>query len=154
MNEPTEHPHPLPEPAPGAIGEPTDAPTENTELPASLERHSRKCQICRHPDREEIEQDYRDWIKASKIARRYNVDDSALHRHLRAVGLVSKRHENLRFVLDRILERGAEKPISGNTIIRAVKAYTCLTDDNKWVEPERKVIYLQADAIPKEAPKQ
>lgn len=114
------------------------------------ERHSRKCQICRHPDRKWIEQDYLDWFKAADIARNYQIDDSALHRHLRAAGLLSRRHENLRSALDRILERGVERPISGTTIIRAVKAYTCLTDDNRGVEPGKRVVHV-TKAMPEAA---
>jgi hypothetical protein len=145
VNEPIEQIGPLPPPAAGQLQ------PENKELPAHLERHIRKCQICRHPDREEMEQEYEDWVRVSRIARHYKVDDSSLHRHLTAVGLVAKRRNNVRVVLERILERGAEKPISGNTIIRAVKAYTCLRDGNKWVEPQRKVIYIHTDAASAEA---
>ena len=120
---------------------PCATPPENKAAPPSLERHRRKCAICRHPDRDEIEQQYVDWRSAAAIARRHKLDDSSLHRHLRAVGLISDRRSNLRTVLDRILERGAETPISGNTIIRAVRAYACLTDDNHWLAPERRVTY-------------
>jgi len=142
MNELTEQCRPLP--APPLVAHRADA--ENKGLPPHLERHARKCQICRHPDREEMEQEFEDWVKLSRIARHHNVDDSSLHRHMKAFGLVEKRRDNVRAVLERILERGAEKPISGNTILRAVKAYCCLGGPNKWVEPERKIIHIHADA--------
>ena len=147
MNELTEQADALPEPPPVA----QHAGAENKELPPHLERHTRKCQICRHPDREYMEQEYEDWVKISLIARHYNVDDSSLHRHLTAVGLVARRRNNVGAVLERIIERGAEKPVSGNTIIRAVKAYCCLTDDNKWIEPQRKVIHIHTDAASADA---
>jgi hypothetical protein len=83
-------------------------------------------------------------VQAADIARRHKIDDSALHRHRKAVGLVSRRREKLRIVLDRILERGAEKPISANDVIRAVKAHACLSNDNRWVEPPRTVIHIRA----------
>jgi hypothetical protein len=70
-----------------------------------------QCRICRHPDREEIEQEYREWFKASDIARRYRLDDSALHRHLRAVGLIKGSRENLRIILDRIIGPGPKDPL-------------------------------------------
>lgn len=111
----------------------------------TTERHSRKCRICRHPDREEIEQEYREWFRPSDIARRHHLDDSALHRHFRAVGLITGRRENLRIILDRIIGRGAERPVTGNEIIRAVRAQACLTDDNKWVEPAKRVIYVREE---------
>jgi hypothetical protein len=116
-----------------------------TQPTPAHQRHGRKCGICRHPHLDLIEQDYRDWLRPSDIARHYQIDDSALHRHLRAAGLASKRHENLRMVLDRILERGVEAPVTGNTIIRAIKAHCCLTDDNKWVEPETRIAYVREE---------
>lgn len=129
-------------------------PSENSQVPAHIERHARKCGICRHPDREEIEQEYGDWFTVAEIARRYEIDDSALQRHLKALGLTSKRRENLRIVLDRILERGVQTPVTASHIIRAVKAHACLTDDNRWIEPERKVIYIHADAVGDQVPGQ
>jgi hypothetical protein len=126
----------------GRVVPPSDAPiAENKAVPHALQRHRRKCQICRHPQREEIEQEYRDWFQPAQIARHYQIDDSALYRHLHAIGLVSSRRENLRMILDRILERGVEQPITGETIIRAVRAQCCLQDGNKWVEPSSRVIY-------------
>lgn len=124
------------------IPSPKQPLNENKELPAHIERHARKCTICRHPDREEIEQDYRNWFSAADIARRYDIDDSALHRHLDALGLLSRRRENLGIVLDRILERGPEKFISASEVIRAVKALACLSGESRWVEPPRTVIHI------------
>ena len=94
------------------------------------------------PHRESIEQDFRDWQKPSDIARRYQLDDSSLHRHLRALGLLTTRRDHLRLALDHIIERGVEKPVSGNDIIKAVRAHCCLTDDNRWVEPQKRVVYI------------
>jgi preprotein translocase subunit Sss1 len=140
MNEPDAHTHPTP----GGIALPApQAPPENKADPQFLERHRRKCTVCRRPDREEIEQQYRDWSRVAGIARQYGLDDSALNRHVHAVGLVRDRQKNLRAALDRILERGAETPISGDVILRAVRAYACLTEDNKWVETPRRTIHRQ-----------
>jgi hypothetical protein len=102
-------------------------------------RHTRKCQICHHPDRFEIDEEYRLWRSPYEIAREYNVPPRALFRHFHAQGLVSKRRENLRFALDKIIERGAERPLTGDMIIRAVRAHCLLTDDNRWVEPVKRV---------------
>ena len=115
----------------------------------ALKRHRRKCKICRHPGRDDIEQDYRDWAKPAEIAREYDIDDRSLYRHLKAVGLIDSRRSNLQIILERIIERGPEKPVSGDTIIRAVRAHACLTDDNKWVEPVRRVIYIHQQIDPK-----
>lgn len=101
-----------------------------------------------------MEPEYGDGFTVAEIAREYDVDDSALQRHFKAVGLLSRRRENLRSVLDRILERGVQTPVTASHIIRAVKAHACLTDDNRWVEPERKVTYVYAGAESDETSKQ
>jgi hypothetical protein len=120
--------------------------------PAALERHRRKCQVCRHPDREDIEWEYTEWFKPSAIARHYQIDERSLYRHLEAVGLTSRRRANLRGVLENILQRGAEVPITGNTIIRAVKAFCSLTDDNQWQEPA-KISTFKVQTEPNLSPK-
>ncbi|HEY6466226.1 MAG TPA: hypothetical protein VIY69_09560 [Candidatus Acidoferrales bacterium] len=123
--------------------------TESTAIvPSEAERHRRKCQVCRHPDREAIEKEYVEWGQPPVIAQHYNLPVRALYRHFDAVGLRSHRRANLRQVLERMLERGAEVPITGNTIIRAVEAYCSLTDDNKWTEPAKNVT-LTAQNEPK-----
>ena len=118
-------------------------PTPATAEPDS--RHSRKCQICEHPDRSEIEEEFRNWIRPSAIARHYSVPLRALYRHLKGTGLAAQRRANLQVVLDRILERGAEAPITGDMIIRA---QCCLTGDNRWVEPTRHTIHEYRTAEP------
>jgi hypothetical protein len=140
-----DQPASLPEPPPDALGPSRKPRVENKPFSQALARHRRKCQVCRHPEREQIEQEYRDWFRPTQISRRYNIDDSALHRHFHAVGLISARRQNLRYVVERIIEQGAEEPISGDTIIRAVRAMCCLQDDNTWVEPVRNVVYQREE---------
>lgn len=113
---------------------------ENKVDPA-IERHRRKCQICCHPDREEMEKEYVEWSKLWGIARHYDVPERALRRHVEAIGLVSRRRANLVGALENVVERGAEAPITGSTIVRAVKAICCINGDNKWTEPAKKVIH-------------
>ncbi|HEY6467646.1 MAG TPA: hypothetical protein VIY69_16715 [Candidatus Acidoferrales bacterium] len=154
MDEQTECNEALAEPATLSLVPVKQAPHEDEADPA-IERHSRKCQICHHPDREAIEKEYVGWGQPPVIAQHYGVPVRALYRHYDAVGLGSNRRANLRQVLERILERGAEVPITGNTVIHAVKAYCSLTDDNKWIEPAKSVTFTvqnepkmrQADGI-------
>jgi hypothetical protein len=108
---------------------------------SSQERHSRKCQICHHPDREQIEGDFLMWRIPAAIVREYDVPEISLYRHAHAFNLFPLRRENLRLGLDRVIERGAQVEVSGDTIIRAIRAQACLTDDNKWLEPAKHVIF-------------
>jgi|SRR5215831_863035 len=108
---------------------------------ATDSRHSRKCQVCRHPDREAIEEEFLGWHYTWNIASAYNVPARAIYRHVRALGLLRQRDENLRSVLGLIMERAEKAPVTGDTIIRAVRAYTCLTDNNQWIEPTSNVVF-------------
>jgi hypothetical protein len=112
-----------------------------SEAWAALGRHVRKCCVCHHQFREEIEEFFVDWELPYDIAIDFKVPLRALYRHAHAVGLVALRQGNIRAVLDRILERSQRVDLNGDTIIRAVRAYTCLGRDNKWTEPPTQVIY-------------
>lgn len=115
----------------------------SAELP-STDRHGRKCQICHHPDRASIEEDFLLWCTPRSISVEYRVPEMTLYRHAHAFGLFTVRRESLRLGLDRIVERGAEAPVTGDMVIRAVKAQACLTDDNHWVDPARHMIFSKA----------
>jgi len=48
------------------------------------ERHSRKCSVCNHPEREAIEEDFIHWHSPINIARDFNTADHSFHRSPRA----------------------------------------------------------------------
>jgi hypothetical protein len=84
-----------------------------TMLPAE-ERHERKCLVCHHPDREEIEEEFIHWRDVWYLAKQYNIaDPRSIDRHARAFDLVERRRENRRYMLDRILENGPGKVTPG-----------------------------------------
>jgi hypothetical protein len=106
-------------------------------------RHQRKCEICHHPDREAIEEEFVHWHEPYAIGRRYSVSKQSIYRHAHATGLISQRRDNTRSILERILEQaaGTETKVTGQTVINALRAYTCLTDDGRWVEPPSQVVF-------------
>jgi hypothetical protein len=108
---------------------------------SALGRHERKCVICHHPDREAIEEEFLNWHSPFKTAIHHNVAARTLYRHALAVGLTRRRRGNMRAVLDRLLDRADGATVTGDSIIRALRAYTCLADDQHWVEPPARVIY-------------
>ena len=109
-------------------------------LPAQ-ERHQRKCAVCRHPDREEIEEEFIHWRDVCYLAQDYNIQDyRSIYRHARVFGLIERRRENRRYMLDRILENFPNNA-NAHAVIQAIRAYSCLTDDNRWVEPPTRVEY-------------
>jgi hypothetical protein len=81
MNEPTECSKPPTRPE--ALADPPSQqnPAENKEYPcssSSTERHSRKCRICSHPKREDIEEQFTRWIRPTSIAEAYHLDGRVL----------------------------------------------------------------------------
>ncbi len=109
-------------------------------LPAE-ERHQRKCAVCRHPNREEIEEEFIHWHDVWYLAKDYNIQDyRSIYRHARVFGLIERRRENRRYMLDRVLESFPSKA-TAYSVIQALRAYSCLTDDNRWVEPPTRVEY-------------
>jgi hypothetical protein len=115
---------------------------------SALERHQRKCIICSHAERETIEAQFVNWHSPMRISIHYDLEIRGLSRHAHATGLYTSRQQNIRSALDRVLERADQANISADGIVRTVRAYTCLTADNRWVEPPSRVIFSSASASP------
>ncbi len=105
-------------------------------------RHTRKCRVCKHPQRDAIEQDFLRWRNPHDIVDAYGLPHySAIYRHARALGLTARRNENFRSILDMLVERAAEAKVTGNTVIRAIRAYSCLNDKGHWTDLPTRVIH-------------
>jgi hypothetical protein len=125
------------------------------EPESPLERHERKCLVCHHPEREAIEEMFVHWHNPFRMACDYDLPLRSIYRHVHATGLVAARRRNLRCVLEHLLEGATRVRATGDTIVRAVRAYTCLTDNNTWVEPATHVIVSpgSAGSPPRNSPK-
>ena len=66
------------------------------------------------------------------------------------MGLFAQRRGNVRSVLEHLIEQAEHAKITGETVINALRAFTCLQDDGRWVEPPRRVIY-SIEHLPAEA---
>jgi hypothetical protein len=109
---------------------------------AEIVRHTRKCRICNHPRRAELEQDSLNWRNPHEIVEEYELaHHSAIYRHAQALGLTAQRVENACAALDLIVEKVEDAHVTGHTIIRAMRAYSCLTPRGRWVELPKRVIY-------------
>ena len=108
---------------------------------SSIERHARKCQICRHPDRETIEAAFLRWDSPATTAFQFELGDKhVVYRHARATGLDLQHRHNLRVALENVIERSEEVEFTAATFIRAIRAHACLTDSGQWIEPEKRVV--------------
>ena len=117
----------------------------------TFDYHSRKCVICRHPDRAAIEEEFVHWGGVWDIARIHHLGDyRSLYRHAHATGLTLRRRENLHSVLDIFLEKARGANMSGDSILRAIRAYSCVDSLGRWVDPPTQMNYsiAHSDAQP------
>lgn len=135
-------------PRPGS--EPSRASSVNPATrSSSLERHRRKCTVCKHAERDAIEEAFLHWLSPEFITKEFELPDwSTLYRHAHATGLFVQRRRNVRFALENVIERSVEVEITAAGLVRAVRAYTSLTDSGEWVEPASRVIISSGAATP------
>ena len=104
-----------------------------------VERHSRKCKICHHPEREAIEEAYLDWRRPSTIVQEFQIGYAAtLYLHANATGLAAKRRRNMNSALDLMIEQaGAIRP-TANAIIKAIMVGSQMDENGVYIEPVRR----------------
>lgn len=113
----------------------------------SDERHQRICKICKHPEREFIEQEFLHWFTPRIIAQEYGLTERAIYRHAHATGLFELRRRNLRCVYENFLEEAKHVMPTANDILRAARAYTRVSEQGEWIEPPT-THYVVASAAP------
>jgi hypothetical protein len=117
------------------------------EPPADPARHARRCTICHHPERDLIEEAFVHWFHADRIVDDHDLPSrSALYRHAYATGLYELRRRNLRYALEHLIEEARYANVSGDCVIRAIRAYSRLTDDGRWIEPPQYIVVERRDA--------
>jgi len=122
--------------APPAPAKPSRRKRRGSSRTSRFERHERKCVICQHPEREDIEVDFMNWHSPASLAAHYKLPDRyTVYRHAHAVGLFKLRKANLRTVYEQILEGAGRVNVTADSVIRAAKAYASMTDAGEWREP-------------------
>ena len=97
-------------------------------------RHEAQCHVCKHAQREEIEQDFLTWKSPDKIAETFGVSRDSIYRHARAFDLLEPRRRNVRFALERIIERAGEVEVNANAVVSAVAAYSKINTNGQWID--------------------
>src|SRR2546430_4902961 len=109
----------------------------NSEKQQSVSRgrHEKLCTICKHPKREEIENDFVNWHSPAEIAKTYRLADrSTVYRHAHALGMFAKRRRNVRAALEGIIERAGEVEITAASVVAAVQAYAKINAAGLWID--------------------
>jgi len=118
----------------------------------NLARHAAKCRLCNHPSRAAIEFDFLNWRNPFDLVQSYGLRSlSTIYRHAHATGLFGRRRLNLRFALERMVERVNEAPVTASGIIRCVRAITRMNDAGEWIDPPSRVIISREDSEPRRA---
>jgi hypothetical protein len=105
----------------------------------ALERHKARCHICRHAQRQEIEEDFLDWTSPREIAETYGLADfRAIYRHANALGLFDQRRTNIQRATDRIIEQVGEVEVNALAVVAAIR--TALNEERQWLESIRRLM--------------
>lgn len=94
--------------------------TITKELPEQ-ERHRRKCGVCRHKHLAEIDEAYLQWEPIAEIVAQFGIEERALFRHVKALGLDDKRRENRKKFYLKIMERANLSEVTVSEAIQAGK---------------------------------
>jgi hypothetical protein len=126
----------------------TSSTSSPSYVPPDFSRHSRRCCICLHPDRDAIEGDFIRWRSPELIARDYKIANrTSIYRHAHCTGLFAWRRRELGRVLEGILENAEHVPLeASDAIVRAARVYAHLDDNGNWFEPPRTNLILTGPA--------
>ena len=117
-----------------AIPRKQSRPKSQTEIDES--HHERRCTICRHPERETIEEAFLQWRNVQFIARDFNITGgrSAIYRHARALKLFKQRNLCLRSSLEFVIEQSERIMPTAEGLVKAIRAYTRINDAGEWID--------------------
>ncbi len=114
---------------------------EHDDSPAltSLERHARKCSVCRHPKREYIDEAFLQWRSPQTIMHCFDIkSQTTLYHHAHVHKLFAQRNRNLQFALANIIEGADTRHFTTGEILDAVRALAHINEDGRWIHPTAK----------------
>src|ERR1700761_2719205 len=100
----------------------SSATTPDQGITPKLARHARKCIVCHHANRLQIEDDFLHWRPCTTIASSYGLPDRrAVYRHARAPGLYRRRIRNMRIASSYIVQHAERIDPSAQAVLNAVR---------------------------------
>jgi len=109
-------------------------PAAASSAPVNQGRHEAKCTICKHLQREEIEQEFLNWKSPEKIGEAFGLSRDSIYRHARALDLLEPRRRNVRRALEQIIERAGDVEVNANAIVSAVATYAKLNASGQLID--------------------
>jgi hypothetical protein len=112
---------------------------------AAMGPHTRRCSVCRHPDRKAIEHEFLRWRSPDKIAREYGIaDHSSIYRHVHATGIFARRRKVVRVALESVIECAEMVKVTASSLVKAVHAYTHINEFGEWIKhPTKHIVIVQ-----------
>ena len=112
---------------------------------AAMGAHTRRCNVCRHPDRKAIEHEFLRWRSPDKIAREYGIPDhSSIYRHVHATGIFARRRKVVRVALESVIECAEMVKVTASSLVKAVHAYTHINEFGEWIKhPTKHIVIVQ-----------
>jgi hypothetical protein len=108
---------------------------------AASARHARRCNVCKHPDREAIELEFLRWRSPGDIASDHGIADrSSIYRHAHATGIFQRRRQTIRLALEPLLEQACTVKVNASAIISAVRLYAQMSDTGELVLRTKTVV--------------
>ena len=132
------------QPAPGRPSEP--------RVRAKMGPHTRRCNVCRHPNRKDIEQEFLRWRSPDRIAQDYKIPDhSSIYRHVHATGIFARRRKAVRAALEPIIECAEFVRVTASSLIKAIYAHTHINENGEWINhPTQHTVIVQHVNVPDE----
>jgi hypothetical protein len=128
--------------------EPTDLPApepveRRPAKPIEMKRHVSHCTICKHPERAAIDQAFLHWWPIADLAYYFKLGNRlVVYRHAHALGLFEKRGARTQHALGYMIEQAQTVTPTGDCIIRAIRALSCLDENGRWHEPRKEVLIM------------
>ena len=119
---------------------------------AKMGPHTRRCNVCRHPHRKEIEQEFLRWRSPDRIAQDYKIPDhSSIYRHVHATGIFARRRKAVRAALEPIIECAEFVRVTASSLIKAIYAHTHINENGEWINrPTQHTVIVQHVNVPQE----
>jgi hypothetical protein len=119
---------------------------------ANPARHARKCVICKHPERKAIDEAFIHWSHVDTIVEEHQLPSRTnLYRHALATGLFGLRRRKMRNSLEFLIAEAQVAKVTGDCVIRAIRAHSRVTSDGRWIEPPKEIIIWRR-AAPSSSP--
>jgi hypothetical protein len=108
-----------------------------------VERHARKCSVCRHPYRQGIDESFPHWRSPQTIMNCFGIKtETTIYHHAHAFNFFALRNRNLQSAFANIIEDVDTCHFTGSEMLDAVRALAHLTEDGRWIHPASKSEFM------------